>query len=214
MSRKKNYLLLIFLAAILTQNVYSQEKESKPWVAFLHFKVGVYPSVNSWDYTPPVYTQGVIYNPAQDWEPTNGIYKKNISFEDVFEVSKPLWGMQLNFGFKPVEIQNNESNEITKFNSNYFAFSMLFFPMKQERKIHPFILAKAGINFQHDYLEHNGKLLSIGAGVRMFFAKQFGFELILERQTLKYKEIYLGNDITDYFVVHPVKISLGLVYKI
>lgn len=206
---------MVFLAVFSSQIVNAQEKEKLPFEALLHLKIGVYPSDNSWDYTPPFYDiQTDFYNPGWDWEPTSGVYKKSTSLELTFELARPVWSLQLNFGFKPSEIENDNSHEVYKFNSNYFSFGFLVFPIKREHIIQPFLLVKAGINFQSQHIEDNGKLLAYGLGARTFFAKRFGFEIIAEKKTMKYKMIPLGEGITDHFTVHPFKVSFGLVYKI
>ena len=130
------------------------------------------------------------------------------------EFSRPMWGMQVNFGIKAEEIHTNNTNSTYKYNSNYCTFSMLFFPLKQRKMINPLLLAKAGINFQSNHIEDNARLLSIGGGFRIFFTERFGCELIVEKQSIRYKRISFGQDIFGHFLVNPYRISIGLMYEI
>ena len=207
----KKLSVLFFVAIVLltfSKDAYSQWHRSDQGRAFFFLYTGIYPSENTWGYETPYYLARKI-----NWDVTEGTYLPAKFIEVGFELNRPLWAMQLNFGVKEEEIYVINTNTRYQYNSNYCTIGLMFFPLKQQRVINPFVLAKAGIVFQADFIQDNARLLSFGGGVRMYIVERFACDLIVEKQHMKYKRIPCGDDILGYFQIHPVRLSIGLMYE-
>lgn len=206
----KNYvILLLVLFSLLGEKAYTQWFFPEEGKASIFVKSGYYPQNSSWQYKTQPFLQGAI-----KWDEINGKYKACFFAEFGLELARPYWSIQLNFGIKQEEIYVKNTDFTYKFNSNYFTSSLLLFPFKHDQTLIPFLMAKAGINFQSEHIQDNARLLAYGIGIRSYLKSRLGCEFIIEKQSINYKRIHFGQGIKRHFNVRPFRLSFGLFYDI